>query len=107
KSLRKEGELQMRMSKRISVSQQRQMTIPKEFYDELGISNEVLGQMVDGALIISPIKTDVNFSEEILNDLTKEGYEVGEELLKEFAHRKSQLNPALHKMIEKTRDYKI
>lgn len=96
----------MGMSKRISVSQRRQMTIPKEFYDELGIGNEVLCQMVDGSLIIKPIKTDGDFSEDILNDLIKEGYEAGEELLKEFAYRKSQLNPALHKMIDETRDYK-
>jgi len=104
--MKKEGELQMGMSKRISVSKKRQMTIPKEFYDELGIGNEVLCQIVDGALMIKPIKTDVDFSEEILNDLIKEGYEAGEELLKEFAYRKSQLNPALHKMIDETRDYK-
>ena len=53
------------------------MTIPKEFYDELGISNEVLCQMVDGVLMIKPIKNDVDFSEEILNDLIKEGYYSG------------------------------
>lgn len=79
------------------------MTVPKKIYDELEISNEVLCHMIDGALVIRPIKA---FSEEIINDLNEEGYKAGEEFLKELAYRESQLNFALHKMIEETRNYK-
>lgn len=91
--------------KKISVSAKRQMTIPKQFYDELQIGNEVTCQIVDGALVIKPVPKPLDFSEFILNDLVKEGYE-GEELVKEFTYRKSQINVALHKMMEDTRDYK-
>lgn len=103
----KEGKLQMGKMKRISVSQKRQLTIPKEFYDELDINDEVLCHMVDGGIFIKPIKLETDFSQEILSDLIREGYEAGDELIKEFAYRKSQLNPAIHKMIEETRDYKV
>ncbi len=93
--------------KKISVSAKRQMTIPKQFYDELQIADEVTCQVIDGALVIKPVPEPLDFSEFILNDLVKEGYE-GEELVKEFTYRKSQINEALHKMVEdaKNDDYK-
>jgi len=59
---------------------------------------------VDGALVIKPVPQDLDFSEFILNDLIKEGYE-GEELVKEFTYRKSQINDALHKMVEDAKNY--
>lgn len=90
--------------KRISVSSKRQITIPKEFYESLKISEEVLCQVVDGALIIKPVQEEVDFSEFILRDLVNEGYQ-GEELLHEFTHRKSQIRPALSQMIAENRDH--
>lgn len=98
--------LSMTKMKRISVSQKRQITIPKEFYDSLDMGNEVMCEMTDDSIIIRPIKTEVDFSKEILSDLIREGYEAGDELIKEFTYRKSQVNTALHKMIDKTRDHK-
>lgn len=90
--------------KRISVSSKRQITIPKEFYENLNISEEVLCEVVDGALIIKPVQEVVDFSEFILRDLVNEGYQ-GEELLHEFTHRKSQIRPALSQMIAENRDH--
>jgi antitoxin component of MazEF toxin-antitoxin module len=90
--------------KKISVSAKRQMTIPKEFYDELQLDSEVTCQIVDGALIIKPVPKPLDFSEFILSDLVKEGYE-GVELVKEFTYRKTQMNDALHKMVEEAKDY--
>ncbi|MGG5254811.1 AbrB/MazE/SpoVT family DNA-binding domain-containing protein [Neobacillus sp. SM06] len=90
--------------KRISVSSKRQITIPKEFYEDLKIGEEVLCQVVDGALVIKPVQEEVDFSEFILRDLINEGYQ-GEELLREFTHRKSQINPALGQMIAESRDH--
>lgn len=90
--------------KRISVSSKRQITIPKEFYENLNISEEVLCQVVDGALIIKPVQEEVDFSEFILRDLVNEGYQ-GEELLNEFTNRKSQIRPALSQMIAENRDH--
>ncbi|EIJ80578.1 hypothetical protein PB1_09462 [Bacillus methanolicus PB1] len=102
----KKETVRMVKPKRISVSSKRQITIPKEFYDELKINDEVLCQIIDGALVIKPVEEDVDFSEFILRDLINEGYE-GEELLQEFAYRKSQIRPALQQLIAENRDHQI
>lgn len=101
------GTAHMVKPKRISVSSKRQITIPKEFYDSLNISDEVLCRVVDGNLVIKPIGENVDFSEFILSDLINEGYEAGDELLREFSYRKSQIRPALNEMISESRDNKI
>lgn len=92
--------------KKIAVSTKRQMTIPKQFYDELNLGNEVICEMVDNSLVIKPVLEDVDFSQYILEDLIKEGYEAGEEMIKEFTYRKSQLGDAVQRMIDEERDYK-
>jgi bifunctional DNA-binding transcriptional regulator/antitoxin component of YhaV-PrlF toxin-antitoxin module len=92
--------------KRISVSSKRQITIPKEYYEDLQISEEVLCQVIDGALVIKPVGEEVDFSQYILRDLINEGYE-GEELLHEFSNRKSQIRPAIKRMITESRDNKV
>lgn len=91
--------------KKISVSAKRQMTIPKQFYDELKIEDDVTCQIVDNTLVIKPVHNGIDFSEFILKDLVKEGY-TGDTLLKEFSYRKSQINNSVHNMIDDTRDYK-
>lgn len=95
----------MERKKRISVSNKRQMTIPKEFYDHLNLGHEVTCEMIDDAIIIKPIKDAKDFSQEILSDLIQEGYE-GNSLLSEFKYRSSQLNTAVNRLIDDTRDYK-
>lgn len=92
-----------KLVKRIAVSSKKQITIPKDFYEKLGIGKEVLIELVDNKLIIRPIHEDnFDFSDLILKDLIDEGYK-GEELLKEFLYRKSQIAPALAKMISEER----
>lgn len=93
--------------KRISVSSKRQITIPKEFYDQLNITDEVMCQVIDGELIIKPIEENVDFSQFILRELISEGYAAGEELLQEFARRKSGMNSAVQQMITEERDHKV
>ncbi|MCL6586618.1 MAG: AbrB/MazE/SpoVT family DNA-binding domain-containing protein [Anoxybacillus sp.] len=89
--------------RRISVSSKKQITIPKDFYDALGIGDEVLIELADNKLIIRPIREDhVDFSDLILKDLINEGY-TGEELYESFKYRKSQLSHALEKMISEER----
>lgn len=92
--------------KRTSVSSKRQITIPKEFYGSLNISDEVMCRVVDVELVIRPIGEEVDFSEFILQDLLNEGYEAGDELFQEFSRRKSQIRPALNQMIVESRDHK-
>lgn len=93
--------------KKISVSAKRQITIPKEFYDQLQIKDEVLCEVLDGSLVIKPVGEEVDFSEYILRDLIREGYESGEKMLQEFAFRKSQIKPAVQKLIAQSRDNKV
>ncbi|WP_438316157.1 AbrB/MazE/SpoVT family DNA-binding domain-containing protein [Sporosarcina sp. FA9] len=98
---------QMTMPKKIAVSKKRQMTIPKEFHDQLQIGDEVLCEIVDGVLMIKPVTTEVDISEDILADLIREGYEAGDDMIREFVYRKSQLKSALQKLIDDTRDGKV
>lgn len=91
--------------KKISVSTKRQMTIPKQFFDELNIGDEVVCELVDGALMIRPVQEPLDFSEYILADLIKEGYE-GDALIEAFKSRKNETNDAIHLMIEQTREYR-
>lgn len=85
--------------KRIAVSSKRQISIPKEFFDSLGVGDEVTIELEGNRMIVSPIHESFDdFSEFILKDLVAEGYK-GEELINEFTNRKSQIKPALSRMI--------
>lgn len=91
-----------RKAKRVSVSSKRQISIPKEFFDELEIEKEIIMELRGNQLVIKPIhEADDDFSSDILKDLIEEGYG-GEELLREFKHRKSQLRPALNQLVNET-----
>ncbi|WP_449355423.1 AbrB/MazE/SpoVT family DNA-binding domain-containing protein [Virgibacillus natechei] len=91
-----------RKVKRVSVSSKRQISIPKEYFDTLGIENEVYVMLESNKLIIKLVTDSAeDFSEEILNDLVNEGYE-GTELITEFKQRKSQIQPAIRKLINDT-----
>ena len=90
--------------KRVAVSSKRQLSIPKEFYDDLGIGDEVVMEVKNNSLLIKPIKEGFeDFSEEILKELVSEGYE-GENLITEFKNRKSMIKPAIERMIAETRE---
>lgn len=82
-------------SKRISVSEKRQITIPKEYYDALNIGNEIECSIMDNCIIIKPITENSldEFSEYILQDIIKEGY-TNEDILKEFKKRREDLKKA-------------
>lgn len=99
----KEEEVEMLKPKRISVSRKRQITIPKEYFDELQIKDMVDCKIVNGSLVIRPVSEELDFSQYILEDLIHEGYE-GEKLLHEFSYRKSQIRPALNQMVAENRD---
>lgn len=86
--------------KRISITSERQLTIPKNFYKLLGFENEAICTLVDGALIIEPAShvPTGEFDDLILTDLIEEGYE-GKNLLAEFKVRRSKIRPAIEKLI--------
>lgn len=88
--------------KRVKVSSQRQISIPKEFYDSLNISDEAYIEFTGKSIIIRPITAEVvDFSEYILRDLINEGY-TGEKLITKFKEIKTGIPYALNEMIHET-----
>ena len=86
-------------TKRISVSNKRQITIPQKFFEKLNIGDEVECIMTKSEIIIRPIRQETEFAEEILKDLVAKGYQ-GEKLLNEFRNTRAKIRPAVNKMIE-------
>ncbi|HHU83300.1 MAG TPA: AbrB/MazE/SpoVT family DNA-binding domain-containing protein [Firmicutes bacterium] len=86
--------------KRISVSPKRQITIPLQFYNKLGIDSEVECFVKDGALVIKPVhEIDQTFAAEILDDLVEQGFQ-GKELVAKFKEATGRFRKAVEKMIE-------
>lgn len=85
-------------TKQISVSEKRQITIPKRFFEKLGIGESLICELRGNEIVLRPAPMDEDFSEEILKELIQEGYE-GEQLLTEFQKRKAQIRPAVEALI--------
>lgn len=86
--------------KKVAVSSKRQIAIPKEFYDAIGIEKEIIMELQDGVIRITPVKTNSDdFSEEILADIIAEGFS-GNDILKEFQRRKNMIRPAISQMVK-------
>jgi len=84
----------------IRVSDKRQITIPQKYFKELGFEKDAVCYIDGDAIVIKPIaRSGREFSEFILEDLIKEGYE-GEALLDEFIRRQALVRPAIESMIE-------
>lgn len=91
--------------KRIAVSGKRQITIPIEFYNQLGIENEVECYVRNGNLIIRPMSLEVSgeFAEQILADLIGQGLQ-GTALLQHFKQTNRAIRPAVEQMITEADD---
>jgi len=91
------------IKKRISVSQKRQITIPIEFYNSLGIDKEVECYVQNNAIIIRPIReSSGEFDEQILADLIAQGLS-GQELLDKFKETRRQIRPAVERLLDEAR----
>lgn len=88
----------LKAMKRINVSEKRQMTIPKQFYETLGMGNEIICELRENEIVLRDAREVDDFSEEILKDLVVQGFE-GQELVREFQKRKRQIRPAVEKLI--------
>ncbi len=87
------------IKKRISVSQKRQITIPIEFFNSMGIENEVECYIHNDAIIIRPVReSSGDFDEFILQDLIARGYQ-GEDLLEKFKEARRDIRPAVQKLL--------
>ena len=85
--------------KRISVSQKRQITIPIEFFNAVGIEKEVECYIQNNAIVIRPVRENGGeFDEQILADLISQGLS-GEELLARFKEIRKKIRPAVEGLI--------
>lgn len=89
--------------KRVAVSSKRQISIPKEFYDDLDIKDEIIMEKINNNLVIRPANYDnhEDFTEEILRDLIAEGYPK-DELVDKLKERREKMQPALERLIADT-----
>ena len=86
--------------RRVKVSKQRQITIPKDFYDALNLTDEAFIEFNGREITIRPAEDEVvDFSEDILRDLVGQGY-AGNELISRFTKIKSEIPRALNRMKE-------
>lgn len=94
-----EGENPM-LKKRIAVSQKRQITIPIEFYNSVGIDKEVECYVQNDAIVIRPVReSGGEFDEQILADLIGQGLS-GQELLGKFKETRRQIRPAVERLLD-------
>jgi bifunctional DNA-binding transcriptional regulator/antitoxin component of YhaV-PrlF toxin-antitoxin module len=94
-----ESEGNKMLKKRIAVSQKRQITIPIEFYNDVGIDKEVECYIQNNAIVIRPIReSGGEFDEQILADLISQGLS-GEELLIRFKETRKKIRPAVEGLI--------
>ncbi len=89
-------------SERRNISAKRQVTIPQIFYEDLGFEKEVEFIRRGNELILRPVRDDMDFSKEILEDLVAQGLS-GQELINEFAAVKSKIRPAVEIMLEEAK----
>nr|WP_106779378.1 AbrB/MazE/SpoVT family DNA-binding domain-containing protein [Lysinibacillus timonensis] len=65
---------------KVKLSKEGQITIPKQFFDELQLEDEVTVQVVEGGLLIKPIyKISESFAEQLKESLVAKGLS-GQEL---------------------------
>ena len=96
------GEIPM-LKKRISVSQKRQITIPIEFFNSVGIDKEVECYVQNNSIVIRPVlESSGEFDEQILADLISQGF-AGQELLNKFRETRCQIRPAVTRLLDEAR----
>lgn len=89
-------------TKRMKISPNHQMTIPTEFYEKAGFTDEAIVQFdpIGRRLIVKPAiqNPGFDFSEDILRDLIKKGLQ-GEELLHAFQKAKQEVPNAMKHLL--------
>lgn len=101
-----EGFSVSRKSRLATVTKKRQFTIPKDFFEELGMKPGKVRCILDnGRIIIEPIQSTNfwDFSGDLLEELVNEGFE-GKELVNEFKQRKETVKKAFALMVEEARE---
>ena len=92
------------MDKYVRITGKRQVTIPKEFFDQLDMGT-ILHAYVEGRrLVFEPVHSEdpMDFSQLIINDLVDEGL-TGEALKAEFAKRREGMMAAMRELVVEAR----
>lgn len=92
-----------------TITSKRQLTIPKDFCDKLGLERDVELILEEDGIIIRKLplneeSTD-DFSDLILQSILDEGFTAKEDILREFRMRKRVLPMAVRKMVNDAREY--
>ena len=91
------------VKKRITVSQKRQITIPIDFYNSVGIDKEVECFVQNNSIVIRPVQeSSGEFDEQILADLISQGV-AGQDLLNKFKETRRQIRPAAERLLDDAR----
>ncbi len=91
------------LKRRISVSKKRQITIPIEFFNSLGIEKEVECYVQNNAIVIRPVREGGGeLDEQILADLISQGLS-GQELLAKFKETRREIRPAVERLLDEAR----
>jgi bifunctional DNA-binding transcriptional regulator/antitoxin component of YhaV-PrlF toxin-antitoxin module len=98
------GELGSIGYKKITVTGKRQITIPKNFFDHLGIGTAVAAYLREGGIFLKPIRDEKETiaeidTREIVHQAIAEGL-TGDELADEIARRVGELNKLLDRRIQ-------
>ena len=84
----------------ISISDNRQVTIPLRFYERLRLGKEIECVLTDDAIVLRPLINSYDgFTMEILKDLVSQGYN-GDELLTKFAEMRQGINKAIGTLVD-------
>lgn len=91
--------------KRVAISGKRQITIPKEFFEQLGFDKEVECYVNNGTLVLRTAEPQTNgeFAEEILRELVAKGY-TGEALIREFKKLNRAVRPAVQRLLAEAKE---
>ena len=87
-------------TKKISISEKRQITIPQKFFSMLGFDTEAECMVRGNELVLRPVRSNTGgeFAEQILADLISQGFS-GEELLDRFKKAQKAVRPAVETML--------
>jgi|GEM_PF-477178 len=92
------------VEKYVRITGKRQVTIPKDFFEQLDMGTILRAYIEDGRLVLEPVRAEdpIDFSQEIINDLADEGL-TGEELKREFARRREGMLAAIKELVAEAR----
>ena len=86
--------------KKVKISNQRQITIPKVFFDAFDLQEEVSVEMTEEGLLIKPIvKIPNDFAEQLLESMIARGLS-GQELLDTFNQAKNNVGWTKYKAVQ-------